>query len=74
MKKWRALAHMLVSVIDSATLFWSLLCIVFTRSYGLPPGAWAEGHYMVRLGETAKNYYLLSKAQALRKWAKDCCG
>ena len=33
----------------------------------LPPGAWGEGHYMKRLGETVKKAQLVKE---LCKWAK----
>ena len=56
-KEWRALGYMYVFEIDADTLYIACFLtfrIVFSRSNRLSLGAWAEGHYMMRLGETVK--------------------
>ena len=47
-KECRALVHMLVFEINANTLpGLFVIWIVFPSSTGLPPGVWAEGHYIM---------------------------
>lgn len=52
-----------------------LLWIVFPRSNGLSQGAWAEGRYIMPLGETVKRAQQLKiRSRYLVNWQKSECG